>query len=70
MSHLSFLALGLKVKSLDRAMSNQREQDRSKVSRDSWRSEIGEIISGASGGFLFGIPLLYTMALTLNHQFF
>ncbi|MDJ0570135.1 MAG: TIGR02587 family membrane protein [Pleurocapsa sp. MO_192.B19] len=28
---------------------------------DSWRGEIQEIISGASGGFLFGIPLLYTM---------
>lgn len=28
---------------------------------DNWRQEIKEIISGASGGFLFGIPLLYTM---------
>lgn len=28
---------------------------------DNWRQEITEIISGASGGFLFGIPLLYTM---------
>jgi putative integral membrane protein (TIGR02587 family) len=26
-----------------------------------WQEEIREIISGASGGFLFGIPLLYTM---------
>ena len=28
---------------------------------DNWRQELAEIISGASGGFLFGIPLLYTM---------
>lgn len=26
-----------------------------------WDKEIGELISAASGGFLFGIPLLYTM---------
>lgn len=26
-----------------------------------WRTEIGDLIRGASGGFLFGIPLLYTM---------
>lgn len=28
---------------------------------DNWQEEIKEIINGASGGFLFGIPLLYTM---------
>ncbi|MEO0836797.1 MAG: TIGR02587 family membrane protein [Cyanobacteria bacterium J06642_3] len=28
---------------------------------DNWRQELKEIISGSSGGFLFGIPLLYTM---------
>ena len=28
---------------------------------DTWKQELQEIISGASGGFLFGIPLLYTM---------
>jgi putative integral membrane protein (TIGR02587 family) len=28
---------------------------------NNWQSEIKQIISGASGGFLFGIPLLYTM---------
>ena len=28
---------------------------------DNWRQEAEEIVSGASGGFLFGIPLLYTM---------
>ena len=35
--------------------------NRSNVQGDTWQSEIKEIISGASGGFLFGIPLLYTM---------
>ncbi len=32
-----------------------------RASGDDWQGEIQEIISGASGGFLFGIPLLYTM---------
>ena len=29
--------------------------------RQQWRNELNDIIRGASGGFLFGIPLLYTM---------
>jgi putative integral membrane protein (TIGR02587 family) len=29
--------------------------------QNDWQEEAREIISGASGGFLFGIPLLYTM---------
>ena len=28
---------------------------------DQWQTEVNDIIRGASGGFLFGIPLLYTM---------
>ena len=36
--------------------SNQRG-----VYGDNWRQEAEEIVSGASGGFLFGIPLIYTM---------
>ena len=32
-----------------------------KANDDNWRQELQEIVSGASGGFLFGIPLLYTM---------
>ncbi|MBE9043224.1 TIGR02587 family membrane protein [Pleurocapsales cyanobacterium LEGE 10410] len=40
---------------------NQRNRNTRRVSGDTWREEIEEIISGASGGFLFGIPLLYTM---------
>ena len=40
---------------------NQRDRNRSGVYGDTWQGEIKEIVSGASGGFLFGIPLLYTM---------
>ncbi|HLO46984.1 MAG TPA: TIGR02587 family membrane protein [Kamptonema sp.] len=29
--------------------------------KNSWSNELDDIIRGASGGFLFGIPLLYTM---------
>ncbi len=29
--------------------------------KSAWKTEINDIIRGASGGFLFGIPLLYTM---------
>ncbi|MGJ5632731.1 TIGR02587 family membrane protein [Nostoc sp. CALU 1950] len=32
-----------------------------KRQKNVWRSEINDIIRGACGGFLFGIPLLYTM---------
>ncbi|MEH1939084.1 MAG: TIGR02587 family membrane protein [Nostoc sp.] len=32
-----------------------------KPQKNVWRSEINDIIRGACGGFLFGIPLLYTM---------
>ena len=42
-------------------MSNKQGARQNRIVGDSWRSEIEEIISGASGGFLFGIPLLYTM---------
>ena len=41
-------------------MNNPQRQS-GKVKGDDWQSELEEIISGASGGFLFGIPLLYTM---------
>lgn len=45
-------------------MSNRQQPvgtTRNKKYGNSWQVEIQEIISGASGGFLFGIPLLYTM---------
>lgn len=29
--------------------------------KQQWRTELKDIVRGASGGFLFGIPLLYTM---------
>ena len=32
-----------------------------KRQKNVWKSEIHDIIRGACGGFLFGIPLLYTM---------
>ncbi|MEL6579106.1 MAG: TIGR02587 family membrane protein [Cyanobacteria bacterium J06621_12] len=40
-------------------MSN-RQRQQTQVRGDTWRSEIKEVIGGASGGFLFGIPLIYT----------
>lgn len=42
-------------------MSNRQQPAGNKRSKNGWQEEIQEIISGASGGFLFGIPLLYTM---------
>lgn len=42
-------------------MSNRQQPAGNKRFNNSWQEEIQEIISGASGGFLFGIPLLYTM---------
>lgn len=30
-------------------------------SKNPWKAELHELIQGASGGFLFGIPLIYTM---------
>ncbi len=32
-----------------------------KAHRNIWTQEVNDIVRGASGGFLFGIPLLYTM---------
>ena len=40
--------------------SRRVKRDR-RVFGDTWLGEIKEIVNGASGGFLFGIPLLYTM---------
>jgi putative integral membrane protein (TIGR02587 family) len=34
---------------------------KSKIAKNQWSNELNDIIRGASGGFLFGIPLLYTM---------
>ena len=35
--------------------------NKSKRRKNQWSNELNDIIRGASGGFLFGIPLLYTM---------
>ncbi|WP_293331306.1 DUF2391 family protein [Microcoleus sp. CAWBG58] len=32
-----------------------------KQRKNPWKNKLNDIIRGASGGFLFGIPLLYTM---------
>ena len=42
-------------------MKNHDRHQPRPVRGDNWQAEIKEVISGASGGFLFGIPLLYTM---------
>lgn len=42
-------------------MSERQNSKRNQPYGDDWRGEVKEIISAASGGFLFGIPLLYTM---------
>lgn len=35
--------------------------DKKQKSRSAWNQELDDLIRGACGGFLFGIPLLYTM---------
>ena len=42
-------------------VNKSKNQTDSQKTGDNWQQELTEIISGASGGFLFGIPLLYTM---------
>lgn len=42
-------------------MNKQLKRKNYSQHSDNWQQELQEIISGASGGFLFGIPLLYTM---------
>ncbi len=51
---LIFKAILISVKQAHKNRDRQRKDD-------NWQQELKEIISGASGGFLFGIPLLYTM---------
>ncbi|MGF1675111.1 MAG: TIGR02587 family membrane protein [Rivularia sp. (in: cyanobacteria)] len=40
---------------------NSRTKSRRKHQKNPWRSELNDIVRGGCGGFLFGIPLLYTM---------
>jgi putative integral membrane protein (TIGR02587 family) len=39
----------------------QSNMKKSKRRKNQWSNELNDIIRGASGGFLFGTPLLYTM---------
>ena len=38
-----------------------RKRAKGKRQKNPWKSEINDIVRGGCGGFLFGIPLLYTM---------
>ncbi|NJM22152.1 MAG: TIGR02587 family membrane protein [Richelia sp. RM2_1_2] len=40
---------------------NSGRKSRGKHQKNPWRSELNDIVRGGCGGFLFGIPLLYTM---------
>jgi putative integral membrane protein (TIGR02587 family) len=42
-------------------MRNHARRTPPRSARKAWKQEISNLIRGASGGFLFGIPLLYTM---------
>jgi putative integral membrane protein (TIGR02587 family) len=42
-------------------MTKERRTTPPNTSKQVWQSEINDLIRGASGGFLFGIPLMYTM---------
>jgi putative integral membrane protein (TIGR02587 family) len=54
-----FLSL-IMMQSLQKMIKLQRKRQ-SKNKFNAWLSELDDIIRGACGGFLFGIPLLYTM---------
>ena len=41
--------------------SSTTTQQQEPVNRHPWRQEFGDVVRGLAGGFLFGIPLLYTM---------
>jgi putative integral membrane protein (TIGR02587 family) len=40
---------------------NDNNSNQINSTRSVWKSEVYDLIRGASGGFLFGIPLIYTM---------
>ena len=42
-------------------MNSNRKLMPPNPTRNVWKEEINDLIRGASGGFLFGIPLIYTM---------
>lgn len=51
----------MKFNSLRRICGKSRNKQLAKHQKNIWRSEINDIVRGGCGGFLFGIPLLYTM---------
>mgnify|MGYP001791418760 CR=1 FL=1 len=51
----------MKKNSLRRICSKSGNNSQRKHQKNIWRSEINDIVRGGCGGFLFGIPLLYTM---------
>ncbi|MEM6754518.1 MAG: DUF2391 family protein, partial [Cyanobacteria bacterium P01_C01_bin.38] len=51
----------MKNNALKRICGKYRNKAKRKHRKNIWRSEINDIVRGGCGGFLFGIPLLYTM---------
>lgn len=51
----------MKNNSRKRICGKSKNKSQKKHQKNIWRSEINDIIRGGCGGFLFGIPLLYTM---------
>ncbi|AFY52667.1 putative integral membrane protein TIGR02587 [Rivularia sp. PCC 7116] len=51
----------MKFKSRRRICAKYKNNTKRKRQKNPWKSEINDIVRGGCGGFLFGIPLLYTM---------
>jgi putative integral membrane protein (TIGR02587 family) len=51
----------MKLNSLRKICGRDRNNISRKRQKNPWKSEINDIVRGGCGGFLFGIPLLYTM---------
>ncbi len=51
----------MKLNPLRKTCGKYRNNSKRKQQKNIWRSEINDIVRGGCGGFLFGIPLLYTM---------
>lgn len=51
----------MKNNSSKRICGKHGNKSKRKHQKNIWRSEINDIVRGGCGGFLFGIPLLYTM---------
>ncbi|WP_414621159.1 TIGR02587 family membrane protein [Calothrix sp. CCY 0018] len=51
----------MKLNPLKKNCGKYRNNSKRKQQKNIWRSEINDIVRGGCGGFLFGIPLLYTM---------